>query len=84
MLTKEEILDKAGGEVSLIRHLVPAFNPNLGKKNYKSIFSVKDDKPSMSIYRDRDIWKFKSFNTGHQGDVFRLWADYYGLNCQTQ
>lgn len=84
ILTKEKILEKAGGEENLIRHLVPTFNPNLRKKNYKSIFSVKDDRPSMSIYKDEGIWKFKSFNTGNQGDMFRMWADYYGLNCQTQ
>ena len=84
MLTKEQVLEKAGGEENLIRHLVPTFNPNLRKKNHKSIFSVKDSRPSMSIYKDEGIWKFKSFNTGHQGDVFRMWADYYGLDCQTQ
>lgn len=84
MLTKEQVLERAGGEENLIRHLVPTFNPKLRKKNYKSIFSLKDDRPSMSIYKDAGIWKFKSFNTGHQGDVFRMWADYYGLDCQTQ
>ncbi|UWW97654.1 MAG: toprim domain-containing protein (plasmid) [Candidatus Cardinium sp.] len=84
MLTKEQVLEKAGGEENLIRHLVPTFNPNLRKKNHKSIFSVKDSRPSMSIYKDKGIWKFKSFNTGHQGDVFRMWADYYGLDCKAQ
>ena len=32
MLTKEKILEKAEGEASLIRHLVPAFNSNVRKK----------------------------------------------------
>jgi predicted P-loop ATPase len=83
MLTKEKILEKVGGEENLIHHLVPNFNTKLRKKNYKSIFSEKDDRPSMSIYQDKGTWKFKSFNTGHQGDAFRMWADYYGLNCIT-
>ncbi|MGI2298349.1 VapE domain-containing protein [Candidatus Cardinium hertigii] len=84
MLTKEKILEKAGGEACLIRHLVPTFNSNVRKKNYKSIFSEKDDNPSLSIYLDKGTWKFKSFNTGHQGDAFRMWADFYGLDCRTQ
>ncbi|PHT96708.1 hypothetical protein BC332_34365 [Capsicum chinense] len=84
MMTKEKILEKAGGEACLIRHLVPTFNSNVRKKNYKSIFSEKDDKPSLSIYLDKGTWKFKSFNTGHQGDAFRMWADFYGLDCRTQ
>ena len=84
MLTKEQVLERAGGEENLIRHLVPTFNPSLRKKNHKSIFSVKDSRPSMSIYQEKGTWKFKSFNTGHQGDAFKMWADYYGLNCQTQ
>lgn len=84
MITKEEILKKVGGEEYLIRHLVPTFSSNLRKKNYKSIFSEKDDRPSMSIYKEKGTWKFKSFNTGHQGDAFKMWADYYGLDCKTQ
>ncbi|TSJ79779.1 VapE domain-containing protein [Cardinium endosymbiont of Dermatophagoides farinae] len=84
MITKEKILERVGGEEYLIRHLVPTFSSKVRKKNYKSIFSEKDDKPSMSIYKERGVWKFKSFNTGHQGDVFRMWADYYGLDCRTQ
>lgn len=84
MITKEQILEKVGGEEYLIRYLVPTFNSKVRKKNYKSIFSEKDDRPSMSIYKESGTWKFKSFNTGHQGDVFRMWADYYGLDCQTQ
>ena len=84
MITKEKILEKVGGEEYLIRHLVPTFSSNVRKKNYKSIFSEKDDRPSMSIYQENGTWKFKSFNTGHQGDAFKMWADYYGLDCKTQ
>ena len=84
MINKEKILEKVGGEEYLIRHLVPSFNTKIRNKNYKSIFSDKDDKPSMSIYQDKGTWKFKSFNTGHQGDAFRMWADYYGLDCKSQ
>ncbi|MEF2229276.1 MAG: hypothetical protein V3581_04590 [Candidatus Cardinium sp.] len=46
-LTKEMILNRAN-EVALIRHLVPTFDPNI-RKNHKSIFSKKDNNPSMSI-----------------------------------
>lgn len=84
MITKEKILEKVGGEEYLIRYLVPTFSSNVRKKNYKSIFSEKDNRPSMSIYQEKGTWKFKSFNTGHQGDAFRMWADYYGLDCRTQ
>ena len=84
MITKEKILEKVGGEEYLIRYLVPTFSSNVRKKNYKSIFSEKDDRPSMSIYQEKGTWKFKSFNTGHQGDAFKMWADYYGLDCRTQ
>ncbi|MGI2299109.1 VapE domain-containing protein [Candidatus Cardinium hertigii] len=85
MLTKEKILEKAGGEEFLIRHLVPTFNSNVRKKNYKSIFSEKDNRPSMSIFCDNQgKWFYKSFNTGHQGDAFKMWADFYGLDCTTQ
>lgn len=40
MLTKEKILEKAGGEASLIRHLVPAFNSNVRKKII-NLYSLK-------------------------------------------
>ncbi|MGI2257531.1 toprim domain-containing protein [Candidatus Cardinium hertigii] len=85
MLTKEKILERCGGEEYLIRHLVPTFNSNVRKKNYKSIFSEKDNRPSMSIFTDnKGKWFYKSFNTGHQGDAFKMWADFYGLDCTTQ
>ncbi|UWW97173.1 MAG: hypothetical protein NMK33_01225 [Candidatus Cardinium sp.] len=32
MITKEQILEKVGGEEYLIRHLVPTFNSNVRKK----------------------------------------------------
>ena len=40
----------------------------------------------MSIYQDplTGRYKFKSFNTGHQGDVFQMYADLWGLNPKTQ
>ncbi|UWW97538.1 MAG: hypothetical protein NMK33_06325 (plasmid) [Candidatus Cardinium sp.] len=72
MITKEKILEKVGGEEYLIRYLVPTFNSKVRKKNYKSIFSESDNRPSMSIYQERGTWKFKSFNTGHQGDAFKM------------
>ena len=39
----------------------------------------------MSIFTDNQgKFLFKSFNTGHQGDAFQMWADFYGLDCTTQ
>ena len=51
MITKKQLL-KMVSEEELIKNLVPAFKSNITKKNYKSIFSEKDERPSMSIYKD--------------------------------
>lgn len=83
MLTKERILAKVTQE-DLIKYLVPEFDPTIPKKNYTSKFSETDRRPSMSIYKDGAIWKFKSHNTGHQGDVFAMWGGVYGLDCRRQ
>ncbi|MCG8340476.1 MAG: hypothetical protein MI674_04380 [Cytophagales bacterium] len=37
----------------------------------------------MSIYQKNGNWKFKSHNTGHGGNVFQLWADYYQIDART-
>ena len=85
MINKSEILNIVSEE-DLIRHLVPEFTGKLRKRNYKSILSTKDDHPSLSFYKDEgsNSWKFKSHNTGHQGDILELWAAYHGLDCKTE
>jgi predicted P-loop ATPase len=85
-MIEKSVLLSVVSEEDMIRHLVPDFEGNIRKKNYKSIFSETDRHPSLSLYKDEDIgsWRFKSHNTGHQGDVFNLWADYYNLDCKTQ
>ena len=82
MLTCDKLFQLTN-EVELIRHLVPNFDP-AKKQNYKSIFSDKDDHPSLSFYQDNGKWKFKSHNTSHQGDIIQLWADFHQLDCKTQ
>ena len=82
MITIDNILSRVSEE-ELIRYLVPNFNSNIRQKNYKSIFSEKDNRPSMSIYQKNGNWKFKSHNTGHGGNVFQLWADYYQIDART-
>ena len=84
MITKKQLLKKVSEE-TLIKNLVPAFNSNITKKNYKSIFSEKDKSPSMSIYKDvSGSYRFKSHNTGHQGDVFQMYADYWNIDSKMQ
>ena len=48
MISKEQIFELTTEE-NLIRHLVPEFDPTK-KTNYRSIFSDKDEKPSLSIF----------------------------------
>lgn len=79
-MTKEQLLQKVS-EIDIFRHYVPGFSPNR-KRNYKSPFSEKDDNPSLSIYRDGSAWKFKSLNTGHQGDCFQFVADLKNIDCK--
>ena len=45
-LTKEIILERVTEE-EIVRFLVPSYDSNIRKKNYQSIFSEKDDRPSM-------------------------------------
>lgn len=83
MLIKEIILDKIS-EASLIRHIIPTFNPVLDKNIHKSIYSKQGVWLSFFISSDGKKWKFKNNTTGHEGDVFSLWGDYYGLDYHTQ
>jgi hypothetical protein len=80
MSTKKQLLERIS-EAEIFRHYVPGFSPTR-KKNYTSPFSESDKTPSLSIYRDGSIWKFKSQNTGHQGDVFQFVADIKNIDCK--
>ena len=79
MLTKENIL-KNIKEEELIKQIIPEFVGSSSTKNYKSCFSEKDDKPSLSFFQKNNQWFFKSHNTGHGGDVFSLWQQYYNIS----
>lgn len=81
-MTKLELLKMVSQE-EIIKKFLPDFNPT-STKNYKSPFSDKDDKPSLSFFRSGNDWKFKSHNTGHHGDVFQFVADIKGLDCKTE
>ncbi|WP_339044348.1 hypothetical protein [Cardinium endosymbiont of Tipula unca] len=83
MLVKEIILEKISEE-ALIRHVIPNFNPGLDANTNKSIHSKQGIRLSFFISLNGDKWKFKNDKTGHEGDVFSLWGDYYGLDYQTQ
>ncbi|MDQ2718209.1 MAG: hypothetical protein M3Z26_00405 [Bacteroidota bacterium] len=72
-MTKLQLLNQIS-EADIFSKYVPGFIPST-KKNYKSPFSDKDNKPSLSIYKEGSSLKFKSHNTGHQGDVFQFVAD---------
>lgn len=79
-MTKDQLLQNVSEE-QIIRMYVPEFSPTAGK-NYKSPFAGKDDHPSLSFYREGNHWKFKSHNTGHQGDVFQFVADLKHIDCK--
>lgn len=80
-MTKLQLLQNVSEE-QIIKHYLPAFNPTK-KSNYKSPFTDKDEKPSLTLYKDSDAWKFKSHNTGHQGDVFQYVADIKEIDCKS-
>ncbi|MFM7857471.1 MAG: toprim domain-containing protein, partial [Flammeovirgaceae bacterium] len=83
MITREQVL-KCTTETEIIRHYVPDFVPT-AKKNYHSPFVTKDTKPSLSFYKSKSgAWKFKSHNTGHQGDVWQFVADFEKLDCKKE
>lgn len=80
-MTKAQLL-KSVSEEQIISFYVPGFSAT-SSKNYKSPFAEKDDHPSLSFYKDGNHWKFKSHNTGHQGDVFQFVADLKKMDCKT-
>ena len=79
-MTKEQILSQISQE-DIIKNFFPDFNSK-SNRNYKSPFAGKDDKPSLNFYFDDQTLKFKSHNTGHQGDVFQFIADLNGIDCK--
>lgn len=80
MLTKETVL-KNTTEENILQTFFPAYKSGK-KQNYKSPFSESDDKPSLSFYTDKSGLKFKSHNTGNQGDVFQFVADLHQLDAK--
>ena len=79
-MTKLQLLTHVS-EADIFEKYVPGFNP-IARKNYKSPFGDKDNKPSLTIYPDGSSLKFKSHNTGHQGDVFQFVADIKKIDCK--
>lgn len=73
MKTKVELLNEIS-EADIFSKYIPGFNPATNK-NYQSPFSDSDNNPSLSVYNANGKLKFKSHNTGHQGDVFQFVAD---------
>lgn len=82
MITKEQVL-KVTTEEDIIRFYVPDFIPT-EKKNYKSPFGGKDSNPSLSFYKSKGSWKFKSHNTGEQGDIFQFVAELEKIDCKKE
>jgi predicted P-loop ATPase len=82
MITKENVL-KSTTEEDIIRFYIPDFIPTV-KKNYHSPFAGKDSNPSLSFYKSKKGWKFKSHNSGEQGDIFQLVADIEKIDCKTE
>jgi DNA primase len=91
-MTKIQLLNRVSQEDIISFYLRQStgqnFNPEK-PENYKSPFSDKDDSPSLSFYTEEnklkeENWKFKSHNTGHQGDVFQFVADLKKIDCKNQ
>ncbi|MGN6802380.1 MAG: VapE domain-containing protein [Ginsengibacter sp.] len=80
-MTKIELLQQVS-PTDIFKKYLPDFNPS-SRKNYSSPFSDKDEKPSLSIYKDNaGELRFKSHNTGHQGDCFQFVADLFQLDSK--
>lgn len=81
MITKEQLL-KVTTEEDIIRFYIPDFKPT-EKKNYHSPFGGTDTNPSLSFYKSKSGWNFKSHNTGEQGDIFQFVADFEKIDCKS-
>lgn len=89
-MTKLQLLQSVSEEQIISFYLLQSTGQTFDSTksdNYKSPFADKDDKPSLSFYTDSSNtsnWKFKSHNTGHQGDVFQFVADLKKIDCKNQ
>ena len=71
-MTKVQLLETLTEE-DIIKKYLPDFTTLA--KNYKSPFSPKDNKPSLSFFKSGQVIKFKSHNTNNHGDIFQFVAD---------
>ena len=78
-MTKVQLLEKVTEE-DIIKKYLPDFTTLA--KNYKSPFSPKDNKPSLSFFKSGEVIKFKSHNTDNHGDVFQFVADIKNIDCK--
>lgn len=77
-MTKLQLLEKVS-EADIFAKYIPGYTAG-STRNFKSPFVKDDKKPSLSIYQDNGHLKFKSHNSGHQGDVFQFVADLKGID----
>lgn len=81
---KNDILEAAGGEISIYQRYLPGLtNDHITgrRKNINSCFS-KDSNPSLSIYKRNERLLFKCHSTGNQGNVFEFFALNEGINTK--
>ena len=79
---KVQLLNQVS-EVDILRFYIPDYEPGK-KKNYRSpLGESADDHPSLSFYEKDGKLRYKSHNSGHQGDVFQFVADLKKLDCKT-
>lgn len=78
-MTKVQLLETLTEE-DIIKKYLPDFTTLA--KNYKSPFSPKDNKPSLSFFKSGQVIKFKSHNTNNHGDVFQFVADIKNIDCK--
>lgn len=79
-MTKLQLLNQVS-EADIFTKYIAGFNPS-SRKNYQSPFGDKDEKPSLSVYKANGQLKFKSHNSGHQGDVFQFVADINNIDAK--
>lgn len=79
-MTKQQLLSKTSQE-DIVKFYIKDFDLNK-KKNYHSPFGEKDNKPSLSFYKEGNQLKFKSHNTSNAGDVFQFVADIKKIDCK--
>ena len=78
-MTKLQLLNEVSQE-EIIKKYLPDFTTL--SKNYKSPFTPKDNKPSLSFFKSGQDIKFKSHNSSHHGDIFQFVADIKRIDCK--